>query len=416
MKRQLRSSILTFVRLYGKSRASAATRGKSQEPYQAPRILLVRPDHLGDLILVTPILQAIKTHIPDAQITMMIGPWSSEIVATHPAIDRLITCQFPGFQRATQKALEPYKLLFSTAQQLSSANYDLAINLRPDFWWGAALLYLAAIPQRIGYATELTDPFLTQALAFPAAEHATVSNLRLASASIQALGYTPLPEPYTPAAYPLYFQPQPVEQAWIEERLQEAGVTDKMPLVVIHPGTGGAVKLWRVDGWAHIAQYLTTNDSWSTPVRIVFTGSTSERPMLEEIAAHISQHIAQSALLLTDMTVGQLAALLARANLVLGVDNGPLHIAAAQGTPSLRLFGPTDPHIFGPWGDPEQQRVLASTIPCPGCPIIPCGRLDFSPAELADHPCVRRITEQQVEQEIQKLLSPSSAQSNVQAE
>jgi len=131
--------------------------------------------------------------------------------------------------------------------------------------------------------------------------------------------------------------------------------------------------------------------------------------MLEEIA----QHMSQPATVISDTTVGQLAALITRAQLVLGVDNGPLHIAAAQNTPSLRLFGPTDTHIFGPWGDPKRQRVLAATEPCPGCPLIPCGRLDFGPEELLDHPCVRRISEQQVEQEVQRLqltLPTSSAE------
>jgi ADP-heptose:LPS heptosyltransferase len=360
----------------------------------------VRPDHLGDLILVTPILQAITTQIPNAQITMMVGPWSSEIVARHPAINRLITCPFPGFQRAPQTALEPYKLLFSTAQQLRQDDYDLAINLRPDFWWGAALLYLAAIPQRIGYATELTSPFLTQALPFPTAEHATVSNLKLANAGMQALEYPALTEPYTAASYPLYFKPQAEELRWADERWQEKKISAGTPLVIIHPGTGGAVKLWRNDGWSHIAQTLsTTSNILAQPAQIILTGSKSERPMLEEIA----QHMSQPATIIADTTVGQLAALLARAKLVLGVDNGPLHIAAAQNTPSLRLFGPTDMHIFGPWGDPKQQRVLAATEPCPGCPLIPCGRLDFGPAELLDHPCVRRISDEQVEQALQSL-------------
>src|SRR5205085_21782 len=74
------------------------------------------------------------------------------------------------------------------------------------------------------------------------------------------------------------------------------------------------------------------------PPRIVLTGSPKERPMLEEIA----QGIDLPPLLMTDLTVGQLAALLARAQLVLGVDNGPLHMAAAQDTPSIRIYGPTD--------------------------------------------------------------------------
>src|SRR5205823_10681714 len=136
--------------------------------------------------------------LPAAHISMMVGPWSSEVVARHPAIDRLIACPFPGFQRAPQKPLTPYILLLSVAQQLRRQHYDLAINLRPDFWWGAALLYLAGIPRRIGYAIQPGTPFLTQALPFPTPERAGISNLRLASAALETLGRPPLAPAFTP--------------------------------------------------------------------------------------------------------------------------------------------------------------------------------------------------------------------------
>ncbi len=170
MKRFLRLSILLLVRLLGWPGLRRPTR-----IYDRPtRILLVRPDHLGDLILTTPVLQALQDHAPNAELTMMVGPWSREIVARHPALKQVLTCSFPGFQRAAQGTLAPYTLLFRTARQLRHERYDLAINLRPDFWWGAALLYLAGIPRRVGYALQPGLPFLTQALPFPEAEHATV--------------------------------------------------------------------------------------------------------------------------------------------------------------------------------------------------------------------------------------------------
>jgi ADP-heptose:LPS heptosyltransferase len=369
------------------------------------------------MLLVTPILQAIKEHIPNAHITMIVGQWSVDIVKRHPAIDNVITCPFPGFQRASQKPLAPYQLLLATTRQLRHNNYDLAINLRPDFWWGGALLYLASIPRRIGYAIAPGTPFLTQALTFPPAEHATISNLRLASAALQALGYDTLAEPYTPARYPLYFKPTPAEQKIVRERLQSEGITNLTPLVVIHAGTGGAVKLWRAEGWTHIANQLVSppvglvgSGQVQNPVptasdrrlhtRIVLTGSPKERPMLEEIA----QRMELPPPLLTDLTVGQLAALLARAQLVLGVDNGPLHMAVAQDTPSIRIYGPTDAHVFGPWGDTTRHIVIASKQKCADCPFIPCGRLDFSADELVVHPCVRVITEQRVEEAIVSLV------------
>ncbi len=402
----------------------------SSSRHHTPRILLVRPDHLGDMLLVTPILQAIKERLPNAHITTMVGQWSADIVERHPAIDNIITCPFPSFQRASQKPLAPYQLLLTTAKQLRRDKYDLAINLRPDFWWGGALLYLAGIPRRIGYAIALGTPFLTQALTFPPAEHATISNLRLASTALQALGYNALVEPYTPARYPLYFKPTQEEHKVVHERLQRVGITDETPLVVIHPGTGGEVKLWRIEGWSHIANWLAgqdrhkaPNDPFATqdrrkaptqpipspdpyllPAQIVLTGSPKEHPMLEEIAKGIEL----PPLLMTDLTVGQLAALLARTQLVLGVDNGPLHMAVAQDTPSIRIYGPTDAQIFGPWGEARRHVIIASKQKCADCPFIPCGRLDFTQEELVAHPCVRVIREGQVEQTIASLMRTQS--------
>jgi ADP-heptose:LPS heptosyltransferase len=296
-------------------------------------------------------------------------------------------------------------MLFSFAQQLRRSHYDIAINLRPDFWWGAALTYLARIPRRVGYATAPGKPFLNHAVPFHAPEMATVSNLRLASVALEILGYAPLAEPYTPAQYPLTFTPMPEEYAAVQQRLHKEGITEETPIVVIHPGTGGAVKLWRNEGWAHCANALPTLLTNPAHVRIILTGSASERPMLEEIA----QGMITPPVMFTDLTVGQLAALLGRASLVLGVDNGPLHIAVAQGTSTIQIFGPTDPRVFGPWGNPAQHIVIASTHRCPTCPAIPCGRLDFRPDELPQHPCVRLVSEQEVEAAIVTLMKKQAS-------
>jgi ADP-heptose:LPS heptosyltransferase len=397
-KQGLRTLILALVRVLGLPTTYRA-RSSKRDAASKPRILLIRPDHLGDLVLTTPILAALRKHIPDAHITMMIGPWSSEIVARHPALDQLITCPFPGFQRAPQKPLAPYMLLLQTAQQLRRTNYDLAINLRPDFWWGAALVYLAGIPRRAGYAIQPGEPFLTHALPFTQPEHATVSNLRLTSAGLQALAYPAPPEPYEPERYPLHFAPTENERAWVKERLEEASIPTELPVIALHPGTGAAVKLWRDEAWARCLNTLA--QVAPTRARIVLTGSQQERPMLEEI----SHSMETPPLLLTAMTVGQLAAVLGRARLVLGVDSGPLHLAVAQGTSTLQLFGPTDERIFGPWGAPEKHSIIRATQKCPGCATLPCGRLDFTPEELSAHPCVRLIPEQRVEEAIAATLN-----------
>jgi ADP-heptose:LPS heptosyltransferase len=400
MKRLLRSLILLVVYVIGRPGLGKADRTGKQAATDALRILLVRPDHLGDLVLTTPILQALRSRVPQAQITMMVGPWSSEIVARHPAIDRLLVCVFPGFRRERQGFLSPYRLLFSTARQLRRERYDLAINLRPDFWWGAALLYLAHIPVRVGYALAPGRAFLNHTLPFPVTEHATISNLRLLNAALLQLGYKPLDEPWTPENYPSQFVPTAEERAWAAERLRSEGVADKTPLIIIPPGSGGAVKLWRSEAWATCANTLHTTLTSPLPACIMLTGSPAERALVEEIAQGIDEH----PILVTNASIGQLAALLERATCVLTVDNGPGHLAVAQRTPSVHLFGPTDPRIFGPWGNAQQHVVLASAQRCATCAAIPCGRLDFSEAELTEHPCVAAISEQRVLDATRKLL------------
>jgi ADP-heptose:LPS heptosyltransferase len=400
VRQWLRILMLAFVRIVGLPGAIQAARRASKPLSDKPRILLVRPDHLGDMVLTTPVFHALRATLPNAQITLLAGPWSREVVARHPDIDHIIPCAFPGFRRAAQNPFLPYVMLFRVARQLRRQRYDLAINLRPDFWWGAALLYLARIPRRVGYAIAPGTPFLNRTLPFITPEAATVSSLRLTSTALKTLGAAPLAEPYTPERYPAQFAVSMEEEAWVSARLQQEDIDAATSIVVIHPGTGAAVKLWRDEAWAQCANALSSLLTSSPPARIILTGNENERPMLEQIAAGITP----PALIISDMSVGQLAVLLRRAILALGVDNGPLHLAVSQGTPTIHIFGPTDPRIYGPWGAPERHIVIAATQRCPGCPAIPCGRLDFGPEELAEHPCTKLVTEETVEQAIVSLV------------
>jgi ADP-heptose:LPS heptosyltransferase len=149
------------------------------------------------------------------------------------------------------------------------------------------------------------------------------------------------------------------------------------------------VKLWETGSWVQVADELIH----ASGVHVVLTGSESERMQVEEIRVRMQQ---PALTLIGELDLGKLAALLAQANLVLGVDNGPLHLATAQGTPTVRLYGPTDPRVFGPWGDPKLHRIVQAKQPCAGCPVLPCGRLDWSAAELPNHPCVRSLSVEEV--------------------
>jgi ADP-heptose:LPS heptosyltransferase len=379
---------------------------RKARPGEVRRVLLIRPDHLGDLLFTTPALAELRKALPDAHITYLVGPWFREIVERNPQVDEVQTCAFPGFRRENQSALEPYRLLWRQARALRAEHYDLAIVLRPDFWWGVWLIYLAGIPLRVGYADHLQTMFLTWALPQREGEHAVRQNLRLVQAAALLAKQSPLEGQQVnklsdelvgalervaleQGQPPLEFQPTDAERAWVRERLARADIAEQDRLVVIHPGTGALVKLWEAASWGRVADALIGEYG----VRVVLTGSESERAQVEAVGAAMQQ---PSLALIGETDLGKLAAVLGRADLVLGVDNGPLHLATAQGTPTVRLYGPTDARVFGPWGDARQHKMIQARQPCVGCAAIPCGRLDWSLSELVAHPCVRLLAVEDV--------------------
>jgi heptosyltransferase-2/heptosyltransferase-3 len=172
--------------------------------------------------------------------------------------------------------------------------------------------------------------------------------------------------------------------------------------VVLHPGTGGAAKLWLPERWAEVGNQLLANTTQNggPPLRLLLTGTQNEAALVEAIA----QELDTPPLRLVGATsVGQLTALLGRAALVLGVDSGPLHLAVSQGTPSLHLFGPSDAQRFGPWGDPARHVVLRAGLWC-----SPCGVFHACPRHTDPPECMAHLEVAQVVQAAQRVLAAPS--------
>jgi len=350
------------------------------------RLLVIRPDHLGDVLFTTPALRALRHARPRAHITTLVGPWAARALQGNPAVDEVLTCPFPGFTRQRKGPLwEPYRLLYDYAKGLAAQRFDAALILRPDHWWGALLAHRARIPRRLGTARPETIPFLTLALADAPSQHEVARNLAL----IAALP----PSPATTGAGPgvkagLAFYLTDEDRTFADRTL---GGPDAV-WVAIHPGAGAPVKRWRPDAWAQVGSTLARE----TGARILLTGSADEARLCQEIAALMQP----PPLVLAGQTdLGGLAALYARCRLVLGPDSGPLHLAVAVGTPTVHLYGPADPASFGPWGDPARHRIVTLGIGC-----SPCRHLDWPEAELDEHPCVWAIPVERVMEETRRIL------------
>lgn len=353
--------------------AYGATIRRSPDQTQPPRrILAIRPDHLGDLLLSVPALRHIKEQLPDSHLGLLVGPWNLEAAAGIPYVDEVIPLAFPWFDRVPKRGLlHPYQVLLREAGKLTG--WDTAVVLRHDFWWGAMLVARAGIPRTVGFGLPEAAALLTDPVAYESA-HEVEQTFRLAEAltgkrgSPEHLEFAPEEDKRTEAA------------AWLQER----GLRE---FAVIHPGAGAPVKEWSAQNFAGVA------DGLGLPV--VITGAASERALVQEVMG-AAKGLHQP---LVGAPLGQVAAVLARASLTVGVDSGILHLATAVGTPTVRLVGPVDTARFGPWGDPALHRIVRSDPPC-----VSCNRLDYSGEELGLHPCIRAITVEAVLSAARSLL------------
>jgi ADP-heptose:LPS heptosyltransferase len=191
------------------------------------------------------------------------------------------------------------------------------------------------------------------------------------------------------------FDPAHEDIRWAEGWLRSQGIAVDERLVVLHPGTGGPAKLWLPERWVEVADTLVASG-----VRLVITGGPGEEALVAEIGGRMRE---RAVMLAGQTTVGQLAALLRRAALVLGVDSGPLHLAAAQGVPTIHLYGPSDAARFGPWGHAARHAVVRAGLWC-----SPCGVFGACPRGLGRPECMERIAVAQVLAQARQLLVASS--------
>lgn len=346
--------------------------GDAISPASVRGVLILKPDHLGDVLLASPALALLRERLPAATLTLAVGPWSAALAERLPMVDRVLTIPFPGFERARPRPpLWRWLLLLRLAYRWRG-QFDAALVLRDDFYWGAMLAAVARIPVRLGTATPLCAPFLTAAVA-PRRQAAAAQHLQVAAL---LTGDQP-PGCWTPAQ-PLRVAPRPAA-APARQALAAAGLNADEPYALLHPGAGAAVKLWTPQHWGVVLRALHARRGLRT---LVLAGA-GEQHLLPPILRHAGTAAVP---LGGGPDLDLLCALLAGATLVLGVDSGPLHLAAALDVPSVRLYGPVDPAVYGPWADPRRHRWVASALLC-----APCDRLEWDRLDLPWHPCVRRL-------------------------
>ena len=293
------------------------------------RIVLIRPCCIGDVVVATPTLSALRDAYPDDHITWAVGGWSKEAVQYHPAVDAILD---------TGSAALPVKSVggfMRFVKQLRTGNFDLAVSLVRSPLMSLAVL-LSGIPKRAGLDSNGRGfGYNIRAKIDPTdARHEAEIYLDV----MRALGHST--EGYY-ANLPLL--PESLEA--IQKRLEAHNI--EKPYVVINPAGGSNPgmemhsKRWLPANFAAVANHLA--EKYVT--HIILIGAPSDMPIVE----HVQKYLANEATVFTGLPFAQIGALAANAMLYIGNDTGITHLAAASGTKTAMILGPSDPVRYAPF-------------------------------------------------------------------
>lgn len=323
------------------------------------RVLLLRLERIGDLLMTLDAIRAARRAWPHAEIDLVVGSWNLPIAELIPGVTRVETIDAPWLARGAGGLSWP--ALIGRARRWRG-RYDLAINFEPDIrsnlllWWSGA-------PARLGYWTGGGGALLTGAGAYDPAAHVDVNARRLiARAAGRGDALDAVPAAAAPLAIP--------DAARARAEVVLAGAA--RPIIGVHASGGRESKQWHPDRFAAAARALVAGHGGT----VLLTGSAADRPLVNVVRAALGSTPLIDAAGALDLL--DLAAVLARVDVFISSDTGPMHLAAAVGTPVVALFGPSNPVRYGPLA--AHQRVLRVDLPC-----SPCGQVRLPPARCRGH-------------------------------
>jgi ADP-heptose:LPS heptosyltransferase len=245
-----------------------------------------------------------------------------------------------------------------------SRKYDLVLNFEPDIR-SNALAWLSGAPIRVGYSSGGGGALLTNAEPYEPGRHVSANAEALVARAARLVGAR-VPSAGSPAAPRLHVPAAAREGA----RQRLAGVV--RPLVGVHVSGGRPSKQWHADRFASAASRIATERA----ATIVLTGGPADRDLVQDVERMLTGIAVVNTAGAMDLV--DLAALLSELDVLVTGDTGPMHLAAAVGTPVVALFGPSDPGRYGPRATDE--RVLYADVPC-----RPCGLVRLPPARCRGH-------------------------------
>ncbi len=375
-------------KFFGDKRRQKQGSKEVPDPAQVREVLVVRLDHLGDVVFATAAFGPLRDLYPKARVTALVGPWSAPLLLHHPVIDEVVEFRNPWFDRSEDATKQD---ILSTLQWIRSRRFDVGIDLRGDPRI-ISLLALGGVRYRIGYGWGGGGFLLSQELNHSPGVHQVERNV----APVQALGWNRGPE-FSPMPFLQVSTPEMEAMSqklascgWDGNEVTSAGRTiyieDGEKIAVLHPGAGFPAKRWKMDRYGALAKWLAEKGGY----RIVLIGSEKEESLATEVIKSAGNFGVLN--LCGRNSVRELMAVLSRADLMIGNDSGPAHIAAALGTRTVALFSGTN--NVGEWAPVgTKTRVVRNEVPCSPCSLKEC--VDYN------HECMENLTLEAVKQSVQ---------------
>ena len=318
------------------------------------KIMIVKTSAIGDVTHTLPALSAIRKRYPNACITWLVEEASAEILKGHIAIDRVLVCRRKKWIRDLSNPLlfgNTFNDIRRFIQALRDTEYDLVIDFQ-GLLKSAVWVFLSKGKQKVGFGqgmahAELSYLFYNRKVPAVSMDHHAVERELML---LKAIG---VPCQQIDFGFPV----EHLHRQKVKSLLHSYNIWDNDHFIAINPMARWDTKLWENRKFARVADLVREKG-----FKICFTGGHNDFDEIEKIRsmmAHDSVNLAGKTSLKT------LAALYEIADLLLTTDTGPMHIAAAIGTPVVAIFGPTSPMRTGPFGD--GHVIVQTNSECAPC-------------------------------------------------
>jgi lipopolysaccharide heptosyltransferase II len=345
------------------------------------RVLVVRLRSIGDTVLSTPALHALRRFLPAGRIDVLVEEWLGDLLDGHPDVDRVI--------RLRSRTL---RAKWELIRGLRRQRYDVAFDLHGGTT-ATLLTGLSGGSERVGYQRYQLSALLNRRA--PAA--ATLwgrTNLHSVEEQLGLLGWAGVPVSDGP---PTRLVPSPSARALVTEHLEAAGCARESPIALIHPAAAFESKRWSLRGFARVVEDLAERRG----LVAVAVAAAHERELLAELQRECRTRLP----ILFGLRLAEVVALAADARLCVANDSGVAHIAAALRVPTVVVFGSSNVVHWRPWSA-APSAVVRQEVECSPCPGYTCAA---SPP-LA---CIKRISVEQVLGAIERVLVEAGAASGV---